>query len=87
VSHVTHMTNRRKLGLALVGGSLIVAATIQLLTGRIVRPGTEHEQTFGSGPVLVVVEMTALHYNSPYAIPLGVCFALGVACALWPSRR
>jgi hypothetical protein len=81
------MTNRRKLGLALAGASIIVAATIQFLTGRVVRVETEHEERFQSGQDWMTVSMTTLHYNSHYAVPLAVFFALGVTCALWPSRK
>jgi hypothetical protein len=81
------MTKRRKLGLALAGVSIIVAATLQLLTGRVVRAETEHEERFQLGQDWMAVSMTTLHYNPYCAVPLALCFALGVACALWPARK
>ena len=86
-SHRTHMRTRRKLGLALVGGSVIAGVTIQLLTGRVVRAETEREERLHSRQDWVVVSVTELHWNFHYAFPLAGCLALGVGCVLWPSRK
>lgn len=79
-----HIENRRKVGFALVGVSVLAGATIQLFTGGVVKAQTTREDKLQSG---LVASQIDLDIDSHYAVPLVVCCALGLGCIVWPSRR
>ena len=78
------ITNRHKVGLVLMATSVIAAILIQLLTGRLVEARTIHEDKLSSGAVASEI---VLGFHWQYGIPISACFALGLICFVWPSRK
>jgi hypothetical protein len=78
------ITSRHKIGLALMATSVLAAILTQLLTGRLVEVRTVREDKLPSG---VVASEIVLDCHWRYGIPMTACFALGLICFVWPSRR
>ena len=79
------MKPRRTIGWALVVASVLAAAILQISTGKLAQVRSLSSQTLPDGHGQVV--MIGLHCHWQYAIPLGCGFLLGLACAIWPSRK
>jgi hypothetical protein len=78
------ITNRHKIGLALMATSVLAAILIQLLTGRLAEARTVREDKLSSGAVASEI---ALNFHWQYGIPITACFALGLICFVWPTRK
>jgi hypothetical protein len=81
------MANRRILGLGLLVASVIAACIIQLLTGQLVHVETFDQNIGQSGYYSLMASVTVFNYRSGYALLLAVCYVIGLALLLWPSRK
>jgi hypothetical protein len=83
------MINRRQLGLTLMISSVVAAVVLQAMAGAMLSTESVHQESAKSaqsGFSVSTISVT-VHSNPRYAIPLAACFTLGLAFALWPSRR
>lgn len=78
-----NVKTRRMTGAVLMGASLLAAILIQAFVGPLIaihvtRAGSLSPDGFDADAII---------YHWGYFVLLAVCFAIGLACCVWPARK
>jgi CRISPR/Cas system CMR subunit Cmr6 (Cas7 group RAMP superfamily) len=85
--HILDMNirTRRRLGVALLAGSILTGIILQLSTGELVMDDTK-SQVSDAGINHSILIMHVVTFKARYAIPLATVAVVGVLCLFVPSR-
>lgn len=82
-----HITNRRKLGLALMTAAMLAGVILQLSFGGVVKERTVRENRSLPLADFIVSLEVELEFNWWYAIPLATLLTAGLGFLIWPQRK